>query len=87
MHARIRITVRPMRCPWRRRGSGANSPACPAARAWTVDAIERAFVDVVDLATGRVAPPAIHAHRLFVADQLLLRELAHHGRLGAMHLA
>lgn len=48
---------------------------------WDVDALERAFIDVVDLATGRAPPAALGTQRAFVADLLLLRELAHHARL------
>lgn len=55
-------------------------------RTWSMEALERAFLQVVDLATGRVAPPHLQAHRAFVADLLLLRELAHHGRLSSVRL-
>ena len=53
---------------------------------WKIAALEDAFLQVVDLATGRVAPPHLQAHRSFVADFLLLRELAHHGRVISIRL-
>ena len=57
-----------------------------AERSWTVEALERDFLQVVDLATGRVATPHLEAHRDVVADLLLLRELAHHGRVSGVRL-
>lgn len=56
-------------------------------RSWSLTAIERAFVKVVDLATGRHAPAALNQHRLFVADLLLVRELAHHGQVTGVRLS
>ncbi len=56
-------------------------------RCWSIAAIEQAFVKVVDLATGRHAPAALNKHRLFVADLLLVRELAHHGQVGGVCLS
>lgn len=55
-------------------------------RTWSIEALERAFLQVVDLATGRVAPAYLKVHRAFVADLLLLRELAHHGRVSSVCL-
>ncbi len=55
-------------------------------RTWSIEALERAFLHIVDLATGRVPPPHLQAHRAFVADLLLLRELVHHGRLSSVRL-
>lgn len=56
-------------------------------RFWSLAAIEQAFVKVVDLATGRHAPAALNQHRLFVADLLLVRELAHHGQVAGVRLS
>jgi hypothetical protein len=56
-------------------------------RSWSLAAIEQAFVKVVDLATGRHAPAALNQHRLFVADLLLVRELAHHGQVAGVSLS
>ncbi|MGV0958274.1 MAG: hypothetical protein ACOYB1_00410 [Limnohabitans sp.] len=66
--------------------SGFAAVLASAERALSIEALERAFLRVVDLATGRVAPPHLQAHRTFVADLLLLRELAHHGRLSSVRL-
>lgn len=55
-------------------------------RTWSTEALERAFLQVIDLATGHVASPLLQIHRSFVADLLLLRELAHHGRLSRVQL-
>lgn len=57
------------------------------ASAWSVDAFEALFLQLVDLATGRHPAPALQGRELFVADVLLLRELAHHGRLREIRLA
>jgi hypothetical protein len=48
---------------------------------WSVVEIEALFVRLVDMATGRVPSPALESQQAFVADVLLLRELAHHGKL------
>ena len=55
-------------------------------RTLRIEALERAFLQVVNLATGRVMPPHLRAQSLFVADLLLLRELTHHGRLSSVQL-
>jgi hypothetical protein len=54
---------------------------------WTVDEVEQFFARVVDLATGRVPSPLLAGRQSFVADLLVLRELAHHGRLAGIHLS
>jgi hypothetical protein len=56
-------------------------------RSWSLAAIEQAFVKVVDLATGRHAHAALSQHRLFVADLLVVRELAHHGQVSGVRLS
>ena len=56
-------------------------------RSWSLAALEQAFVNVVDLATGRHAPAAFNQHRLFVSDLLLVRELAHHGQVAGVRLS
>jgi len=53
---------------------------------WSVADIEAMFNRVVALATGRHVPPALAHRQAFVADLLLLRELAHHGRLAEVRL-
>jgi hypothetical protein len=52
---------------------------------WTIEDIEVMFLRVVDMATGR-GSAALQAHRKFVADLLVIRELAHHGRVSAVRL-
>jgi hypothetical protein len=54
-------------------------------REWTVAEIEEMFLQVVDMATGR-GSAALQSHRDFVADLLLIRELAHHGRVSKVKL-
>jgi hypothetical protein len=54
---------------------------------WTVDEIEGFFLRLVDMSTGRHPSPALQARQRFVADVVMLRELAHHGRLRAIRLA
>jgi hypothetical protein len=55
--------------------------------AWSVEAFEALFLRLVDLATGRHPPAALQGRQPFVADVLLLRELAHHGKLAQLRLA
>jgi hypothetical protein len=43
-------------------------------------------MQLVDLATGRKGPGSLEAHRSFLEHVLLLRELAHHGRVSRVHL-
>ena len=54
--------------------------------AWSVDDVEQFFLRLVDLTTGRAPAPAVHGRHSFVADVLLLRELAHHGQLREIRL-
>lgn len=49
-------------------------------RDWSVQELETMFLRLVDMATGR-GPDLAGAQRAFLADMLLLRELAHHARL------
>lgn len=53
---------------------------------WRIDDIERFFLSLVEMATGRTAPPVLQGKSAFIADVLLLRELAHHGQLSAIRL-
>lgn len=53
---------------------------------WSVADVEAAFLRLVDLATGRVPAAVVQERPLFVADVLLLRELAHHGRVRGLRL-
>jgi hypothetical protein len=56
-------------------------------REWTVDDVESFFLRLVDMATGRNPSPAVQGRHRFVADVLMLRELAHHGQLRVIRLA
>lgn len=53
---------------------------------WSIADLEQLFLRMVDLATGRVAPPALHGRQAFAADLLMLRELAHHGAVREIQL-
>jgi hypothetical protein len=52
---------------------------------WNTPEVESMFLRVVDIATGR-NPSALDGRQAFVADLLLLRELAHHGGLNLLRL-
>jgi hypothetical protein len=54
---------------------------------WRVEDVEAWFLRLVDLTTGRWPSAAAVDRAAFVADVLLLRELAHHGRLGGIVLS
>lgn len=56
-------------------------------RAWSVADVEDFFTALVTLAAGRVPSPAVQARPLFMADVLLLRELAHHAQLKGVQLS
>jgi hypothetical protein len=49
-------------------------------REWGVEGIEEMFLRLVDMATGR-GPEISGGQKDFIADMLLIREVAHHGRL------
>lgn len=67
--------------------AGLQAVLSEARDAWSVAAFEALFLRLVDLATGRQPPPALQGRASFVADVLLLRELAHHGKLAHLRLA
>ena len=56
------------------------------ARQWTVEELEQSFLRLVDEAAGRVVSESLQTHRPFLAHLLLLRELAHHGRVSGIQL-
>lgn len=58
-----------------------------SAGGWTLQEFEAVFLRLVDMATRRAPPPALQQRALFVADILLLRELAHHGQVRSIQLA
>jgi hypothetical protein len=67
--------------------SGLGAVLAETGLAWSVDQFEALFLRLVDLATGRLPPATLQGRQAFVADVLLLRELAHHGKLQRVHLA
>ena len=54
---------------------------------WRVEDIERFFLTLVEMTTGRTPAPVLQSRSAFIADLLLLRELAHHGRLNRITLS
>lgn len=64
--------------------AGLNEVLGVAAPAWSVADVEMYFERIVSQATGRLPSPEIQARAPFAADLLLLRELAHHGRLAGL---
>lgn len=53
---------------------------------WRVADVEGFFLRLVDAATGRHPSPLLAGRRPFVGDLVLVRELAHHGQLAAIHV-
>lgn len=53
---------------------------------WGVAEFEEVFLRLIDLATGRLPSPALQERRAFLADVLLVRELAHHGNVREIRL-
>lgn len=54
--------------------------------AWSIKEIEALFLRLVDLATGRFPPQDGLEWPLFMADVLMLRELAHHGQVKGLQI-
>ncbi len=54
---------------------------------WSLAQVERIFLKLLDVITGRYASTTSSEHRRFMADWLLVRELAHHGQFGVVRLA
>lgn len=70
-----------------RLASGLDAVLPVATRDWTVDDVEAFFLRLTDAATGRRPSSALDGRQLFIADIVLLRELAHHGQLLTIHMA
>ena len=70
-----------------RLASGLDAVLSVATRDWTVDGVEAFFLRLTDAATGRRPAPTLDGRQLFIADIVLLRELAHHGQLLTIHMA
>lgn len=67
--------------------AGMESVLSVTTRRWSVADVESFFLALVDAATGRHPSPLLAGRQSFVADLVVLRELAHHGRLAAIHVA
>jgi hypothetical protein len=63
----------------RRLESGLDEVLSEQNRQWSVADFEALFLRIVDLVTGRRPAAAIADRSRFVADVLLVREIAHHG--------
>lgn len=57
-----------------------------APEAWSITEIEALFLRLLDLATGRSPPQDALEWPVFVADVLMLRELAHHGQVKGLRI-
>lgn len=69
-----------------RLASGLKDVLSEQSSTWGIADLEQLFLRMVDLATGRVAHPALQGRQAFAADLLMLRELAHHGAVRAIRL-
>lgn len=69
-----------------RLASGLKDVLSAQSTTWGVADLEQLFLRMVDLATGKVAHPALEGRQAFAADLLMLRELAHHGAVGEIRL-
>ncbi|WBY01352.1 hypothetical protein PE066_18090 [Ramlibacter tataouinensis] len=68
-----------------RLAEGLQSADLAGAREWNTEALEALFLRLVDRTLGRFASQADEP--AFIAHVLLLRELAHHGKLARVRLA
>jgi len=66
--------------------SGMGSVLSARTLSWSVADLEELFLRLVDMATGRLPPPALEGQQAFAADLLVLRELAHHGGVREIRL-
>lgn len=66
--------------------SGLSSILGSRSRSWSLKSIEQDFLKVIELVAGRHPPYELDRHRLFLADLLLVRELAHHGKIVSISL-
>jgi hypothetical protein len=57
------------------------------AATWSIEDVEAIFLRLVHLATGRSPSPGVLDRPFFLADVLLLRELAHHGRVRELRIS
>ena len=67
--------------------SGLREVFASDSRAWDVEQLEALFNDIAFRSGRPHTAAALAPHRGFVADLVLLRELAHHGKLRQVRLA
>ncbi|WP_332826003.1 hypothetical protein [Ramlibacter sp.] len=84
--ARLRGQVLDVSDPTGRLRSGMEDVLAATTRAWSVQEVEGFFLRLVDMTTGRLPAPSVAGRQQFVADVLLLRELAHHGQVREIRL-
>ena len=84
--ARLNGEVLEVSDPSGRLKSGLREVLSSTSDVWSVQDVEQFFLRLVDMTTGRLPAPAVQGRQSFVADVLLLRELAHHGRLREIRL-
>ena len=87
-HARrLRGEVLEVRDATGRLKAGLNEVLSEPSSQWTPAEFESVFLQLLDKATGRTPPPALDGQEQFIADVLIMRELAHHADLRALQLA
>lgn len=69
-----------------RLASGLTDVLSAQSTTWGIADLEQFFLRMLDLATGRVASPALEGRQAFAADLLMIRELAHHGAVREIRL-
>ena len=72
--------------PTGRLASGLREVLGVRAVAWSVAEVEGFFLRLIDLTTGRTPSPAVQGRQAFIADVLIVRELAHHGQVRQIRL-
>jgi hypothetical protein len=53
---------------------------------WSLEDVESFFLRLVEMTTGRHVAPALQGRQRFIADIVILRELAHHGQVREIKL-
>lgn len=84
--AHLRGQVLEVSDPTGRLRSGMEEVLGATTSAWSVEDVEGIFLRLVDMTTGRRPAPSVAGRQHFVADVLLLRELAHHGQVRGIRL-
>lgn len=84
---RLRGVILEVSDPTGRLQAGLREVLSVQALEWSVADIEGFFLRLVGLTTGRAPSAAVQERWPFVADVLMLRELAHHGQVRQVRLA